>query len=212
MLGPALDQLLHQPLELGPLLGQPAHHRPGEGEPPVRELLTEELTLEIASVLPEGAVTDELRPARGPLAARLVDTPLVRAAPWLALALALLLLMAMSIYASFDFGIYDDLPEVFRSLMNIPDNADAGSLAIGVLYGFYGALTLAGLAISMGSASIAGEERKGTIGLLLGNPKSRSQILMAKIGDLQGLDSQCHDCRWCGPAIQCRIRRWKREI
>lgn len=101
--------------------------------------------------------------------------------------LAVLLLLAMAVYASFDFSIYDDLPEAFRSLMSIPDNADAGSLAIGVLYGLYGAFTLAGLAISMGSASIAGEEKAGTMGLLLGNPKSRTHVLFSKTANLVGL-------------------------
>lgn len=98
--------------------------------------------------------------------------------------LALLLLMAMSVYRSFDTGFYDDLPEVFRSMMSIPEGADAAGLAIGVLYGLYGAFTLAGLAISMGSASIAGEERSGTIGLLLGNPKSRTHVLASKAATL----------------------------
>ncbi len=102
-------------------------------------------------------------------------------------ALAVLLLLAMSVYASFDFSFYDDLPEAFRTLMSIPDNADAGSLAIGVLYGLYGAFTLAGLAISMGSASIAGEEKDGTMGLLLGNPKSRGHILLSKTANMIGL-------------------------
>ena len=99
-------------------------------------------------------------------------------------ALVLMLLLAMSVYANFDFSFYDDLPEAFRSLMNIPDNADAGSLAIGVLAGLYGAFTLAGLAISMGSASIAGEEKAGTIGILLGNPKSRTHVLLSKTANM----------------------------
>ena len=99
-------------------------------------------------------------------------------------ALAVMLLLAMAVYASFDFSIYDDLPEAFRSLMSIPENAEAGSLSIGVLYGMYGAFTLAGLAISMGSSSIAGEERAGTIGLLLGNPKSRTHVLLSKAANL----------------------------
>lgn len=108
---------------------------------------------------------------------------------WRATAIALValvvtLLLAMSVYARFDFSIYDDLPEAFRSLMNIPDNADAGSLAIGVLAGLYGSFTLAGLAISMGSASIAGEEKAGTMGILLGNPKSRTHILFSKMANM----------------------------
>ena len=105
-----------------------------------------------------------------------------------AVGVVLRLLLAMSVYANFDFTFYDDLPEAFRSLMNIPDNADAGSLAIGVLCGLYGAFTLGGLAISMGSASIAGEEKAGTIGILLGNPKSRTNILISKMGEVKLVD------------------------
>ena len=36
----------------------------------------------------------------------------------------------------------------------------------------------------MGSSSIAGEERAGTIGLLLGNPKSRTHVLLSKAANL----------------------------
>ena len=51
-----------------------------------RELLTDELSFEVASVLPEGAVGDQLRPARPPLAA--LEGPwLQRHWPWLAGAL-----------------------------------------------------------------------------------------------------------------------------
>ena len=99
-------------------------------------------------------------------------------------ALALMLLFAMWVYSGFDLSFYDEMPEAFRSLMSVPEGADAAGLSIGVLYGLYGAFTLAGLAISMGSSSIAGEEKDGTIGLLLGNPKSRSQVLAAKTGNL----------------------------
>jgi ABC-2 type transport system permease protein len=98
--------------------------------------------------------------------------------------LGLLLLMAMAVYQDIDLSIYNDLPEVFLSIMGIPDGADVASLAVGVLYGFYGALTLAGLAVSMGSASVAGEERDGTIGLLLGNPKSRTNVLVSKAASM----------------------------
>jgi ABC-2 type transport system permease protein len=94
--------------------------------------------------------------------------------------LGLLLLMGMSVYRDIDLAVYTDLPEVFRTLMNIPADADVGSLAYGAIYSSYGALTLAALSLSLGSASIAGEERDGTIGLLLGNPKSRLHVLASK--------------------------------
>ena len=38
------------------------------------------------------------------------------------------------------------------------------------------------MALVMGAASIAGEERDGTIGLLLGNPKGRTHVLVSKAG------------------------------
>jgi ABC-2 type transport system permease protein len=98
--------------------------------------------------------------------------------------LSLLLLFGMSAYRDIDLSVYTNLPEVFRSLVNIPEDADAASLAYGAIYGSYGALTLAALALSMGSASIAGEERKGTLGLLLANPKSRTNVLFSKAASL----------------------------
>lgn len=94
--------------------------------------------------------------------------------------LAVMFFFGMSVYRDIDLTIYTDLPEVFRSLMNIPADADVGALAYGAIYTSYGALTMAALAISMGSASIAGEERDRTLGLLLGNPKSRTHVLVSK--------------------------------
>jgi ABC-2 type transport system permease protein len=94
--------------------------------------------------------------------------------------LGALLFFGMAVYRDIDLAVYTNLPEVARTLMEIPANADVASLAYGAIYGSYGAMTLAALAISMGSASIAGEERKGTIGLLLGNPKSRTMVLVSK--------------------------------
>lgn len=101
--------------------------------------------------------------------------------------LAVMLLFGMAVYRDIDLAVYTDLPEAFRALVNIPKDADVGSLAYGAIYSTYGALTLAAMALSMGSASIAGEERNGTLGLLLGNPKSRTHILVSKAVSLVGL-------------------------
>ena len=98
--------------------------------------------------------------------------------------LAALLFFGMAVYRDIDLAVYTSLPEVAKTLMDIPADADVASLAYGAIYGSYGALTLAALAISMGSATIAGEERKGTIGLLLGNPKSRTTVLASKAGSM----------------------------
>jgi len=101
-----------------------------------------------------------------------------------AVALAVMFFFGMAVYRDIDLAVYTDLPEAMRSLMNIPADADVGALAYGAIYSSYGALTLASLALSMGSASIAGEERKGTMGLLLGNPKSRTHILISKAANI----------------------------
>lgn len=95
--------------------------------------------------------------------------------------IALMLWMGTAVYVDMDIGaIYGNLPSAFFELMGIPPGADAAGIAFGAIYSMMGAFILAGLAISMGTASIAGEEVKGTLGLLLGNPRSRSAVLVAK--------------------------------
>lgn len=101
-----------------------------------------------------------------------------------AVTLVLFMFYAMAVYSEIDLSIYTDLPDGFRELMGIPEGADAASLSYNVMLGFAGALTLTGLAISLGSASIAGEERMGTLGLLLANPRSRTQVLVSKAGSM----------------------------
>ena len=98
--------------------------------------------------------------------------------------LALMLFFVMLLYRDIDLSFYTELPDVFLSIMGIPAGADIGSLAIGELLAAYGAWVLAGLAIAAGSAFIAGEESNGTIGLLLGNPKSRINLLLSKAASM----------------------------
>ncbi|RLE14704.1 MAG: hypothetical protein DRJ28_05300 [Actinobacteria bacterium] len=100
------------------------------------------------------------------------------------LTLSVLFLFGMSVYRDIDLAVYTNLPDAFRSMMNIPKDADVASLAYGAIYGSYGAMTMAGLALAMGAASIAGEERKGTLGLLLGNPRSRTEVLASKTASM----------------------------
>ena len=98
--------------------------------------------------------------------------------------IGLLLLMGMAVYRDIDLSVYTSMPDAFLSLMNIPADAEVGTLAYGAIYSSYGALTVAALSLSMGSASIAREERNGTLGLLLGNPKSRTHVLVSKAASL----------------------------
>jgi ABC-2 type transport system permease protein len=94
--------------------------------------------------------------------------------------LVLMLLFAISVYRNFDVNIYQEMPAVMKTIMGIPPTADAASLAISVYLAGVGSWALAGIMIAYGSGAIASEESNGTIGLLLGNPKSRNNVLFSK--------------------------------
>ena len=97
--------------------------------------------------------------------------------------MGVMFLFAMAVYRDIDIaGLYSNLPEAFLSLMGIPAGADVGALAYGAIYLSYGALVMGALVLVMGAGTIAGEERNGTMGLLLGNPKSRTNVLLSKAG------------------------------
>ena len=104
-----------------------------------------------------------------------------------AVSLAAMLLLGMAVYRDIDISLYTGLPEAFRSLINISGDAGVGGLSYGAIYSSYGALTLASLSLSMGAATIAGEERAGTIGLLLANPESRTKVLLQKAAAMVAL-------------------------
>ena len=101
-----------------------------------------------------------------------------------AASLTLLLLFGMSVYRDIDLTIYNELPDAFRSLLGIGEDVDVGGLAVGYVFGSFGALVVAAVALVMGSAAIAGEERNGTMGILLANPKSRPHVLLSKAAAL----------------------------
>jgi ABC-2 type transport system permease protein len=91
--------------------------------------------------------------------------------------------MGLAAYSDLDqeiVDLFDGLPEALKLVIGIADATGAGSLILGEVVNLMAPLILGGLAISMGSAAIAGEERRGTFGILLGNPKSRRQVLVSK--------------------------------
>lgn len=98
-----------------------------------------------------------------------------------AMSLGVMLVFGIAVYRDVDISFYQELPEAILELMGIPVAAEVGGLAFGAMYDVMGAFVLAGLAISMGASAIAGEEREGTIGLLLGNPVSRQGVVLSKI-------------------------------
>jgi ABC-2 type transport system permease protein len=104
-----------------------------------------------------------------------------------AVSLGCLLVFGMAAYNDVDVAFWDDFPEAFRTMFAIPEGADVGGLAYGAIYTGYGALTMAAVALAAGASVFAGEERKGTIGLLLGNPVSRTRTLMSQAGAIVSL-------------------------
>ncbi len=101
-----------------------------------------------------------------------------------AISLSVMLFLVMVVYRDIDLTLFSTLPEAYRSLIGISEDADVASLAISALMGSYGAMALGAMALVMGAASIAGEESKGTLDLLLGNPKSRTHVLVSKVGSM----------------------------
>jgi ABC-2 type transport system permease protein len=99
-----------------------------------------------------------------------------------AISTALMFVFGMAVYRDIDLSVYTDLPEAFQSMFGIGDDADVGGIAYSALLASYGMLVMAGVAIAAGATSIAGEEKKGTIGLLLSNPLSRSTYVASKAG------------------------------
>ncbi len=98
-----------------------------------------------------------------------------------AASLTLLLLFGMATYRDIDLTVYTELPEAFRSLLGIGEDVDVGGLAVGYVFGSFGAVVVAVMALVMGSAAIAGEERNGTMNILLANPRSRTHVLLSKV-------------------------------
>ena len=103
------------------------------------------------------------------------------------LVIAVFLLFGMWVYSGIDVDVWGAFPEALRSLMGVEAEGGAAGLAYGAMYGFMGAMTLAGLAIWVGSGAIAGEERNGHMALLLANPRSRRRVLLESAGALIAL-------------------------
>jgi ABC-2 type transport system permease protein len=90
----------------------------------------------------------------------------------------------MAVYRDVDVAFWDEMPEAFRTMFGIPEGADVGGLAYGAIYSGYGALTMAAIALAAGAVAISGEEKNGTFGLLLGNPVSRTGVVLSKAASL----------------------------
>ncbi|MFY9219037.1 MAG: ABC transporter permease subunit [Candidatus Nanopelagicales bacterium] len=100
------------------------------------------------------------------------------------ISLAVLLFFGIAVYRGIDPNIYSGLPESLRSLVGLPVGADVATLAYSAIYATYGGLTMAAMAIAAGVSSLAGDERRGLLSVLLAQPSSRSAVLWAKAAAL----------------------------
>lgn len=113
-----------------------------------------------------------------------------------AASLIAMFVLSMWAYASIDMTLFEKMPAAYLSLLGIGEGVDIGALSITVIMGSYGAMVVASMSLAMGAASIAGEERKGTLGLLLGNPRSRSHVLASKMASMAVLTLICVLLLW----------------
>ena len=80
--------------------------------------------------------------------------------------------------------LWEGMPEAFLAIAGIVPSAGITGIVLGEMVALIAPLVLAGLAISIGTSAIAGEERDGTLGVLLANPRSRTAVLLSKAGAL----------------------------
>ena len=90
------------------------------------------------------------------------------------------LVMGVAVVQSMDTNIYASLPPAMLSLAGIPAGASAPVMAYTQMLGLLGAITVAGFAVAMGAQLVAGEERDGTLSLLLSHPVSRLGVGVTK--------------------------------
>ncbi len=75
---------------------------------------------------------------------------------------------------------FKTLPKAFLDVMGLNPNLGIVGMMFGEMTGVIGPFVVGGLMIAMGADAGAGEERWGTIGLLLASPRSRRRVLTEK--------------------------------
>lgn len=125
-----------------------------------------------------------------------------------ALAVCAMIVLGVGVYG--DMGdllakMMDSMPAPFLAMMGMTEGADPSSFVLAEMMNLIAPMVLAGLAISMGTHSIAGEERKNTLEMLLGNPRSRTQVLLAKAGSMATLVLVCGLLLYGGTALSLAL-------
>ncbi|MDH5503547.1 MAG: ABC transporter permease [Acidimicrobiia bacterium] len=104
-------------------------------------------------------------------------------------ALAVALLGAGAVWIYRDVGdliaeLVAGMPETIVSAVGLSGAGTGTTFVLGEMLNLIAPMVLGGIAISIGTSAIAGEERDGTLGLLLANPRSRTSVLLSKTGAL----------------------------
>lgn len=105
---------------------------------------------------------------------------------WMGMAIAAVSIGAMVWLAGLVYRDLDDqiesffsqMPETFTRMLGLVGGSGAVALVLSEMIGFIGPLTLGGLAISIGTGTIAREEKEGTFELLLAHPLSRTRVAL----------------------------------
>jgi ABC-2 type transport system permease protein len=72
------------------------------------------------------------------------------------------------------------MPQAYADLLGISKDSGTAGLMMSMMFGFMGAFVISGLTVSIAGASIAGEERDGTMDVLVAIPRSRGRLYRSK--------------------------------
>jgi ABC-2 type transport system permease protein len=97
-------------------------------------------------------------------------------------------------------AFFEQMPAFYDSLLGLSADAGVTGLMLSMMFNFLGPFVVAGLAISMGAAAIAGEERDGTIALLATVPRSRTRVFASKAAAMVTIAVGINLVAWTGYA------------
>lgn len=79
---------------------------------------------------------------------------------------------------------FDQMPAFYTTALGLSSDGGVAALMLSMMLNFLGPFVIAGIAISIGAAAIAGEERTGTVNILATVPRSRRRVLWSKTAAL----------------------------
>ena len=118
-----------------------------------------------------------------------------------AISVVMVVVLGLAVYGDLDDAVAElteSIPEGFLSMLGMDGTGGSASLILGETMNLIAPLVLGGLAISMGTSAIAGEERHGTLGILLANPRTRSEVLLGKAAAILTVASVTALLIWAG--------------